>query len=551
MGDVFLAREVAADRLVALKYLRATGSLTAVERFLTEVRSLARLDHPRIVKVFATDFYTLTPYFSMEYAAGGTLADRVAKSGPLPAEEAARIMAEVARAIESAHAAGVLHRDLKPSNILLAVDGTPKVGDFGLAKSTDREEGLTLSGSPVGTPSFMPPEQVSRRHGEIGPASDVYGLGATLYFLVSGRAPFEGESSVEVASKVVGENAPRLRSIKSDLPEGLEAIVMKCLEKRPADRYASAAALADDLQRFLHGKAQQAPRLTRWRRLRRWAGRRGVRIAVALLVVAVIAVLLGSKVTPSKEEPRDVIRKEIAMGKSVRLLKSDGSPRWSEWPMSTGDLAFSDDDGGTCSFTARGCNVLLLLDDPGVDHYRIAVELCERRKSAMVDPDTGKPKNPYSDTVGLVLGFGSQLNADNSRKYSLEEIGFSEYDREGKAPQSRQLHLRELLIVERNPLQRSISTSRGPGTPIAPEVPGPPWRRLVLDVSSEAITAIVPTFSRALPVPEIMSNRRQLVANLHNTNLGASPDWSPRMPIGIWCYDAEVAFRNLIIEAVH
>ena len=259
MGDVFLAREHATERIVAMKFLRATGNPFAIERFLTEVRAVARLDHPNIIRIFATDFLRSEPYFTMEHASGGTLASRVVENGPLPADDAARIIAIVARAVETAHRTGVLHRDLKPSNVLLTDRGDPIVADFGLAKRTDLNEGLTIGTSPLGTPGFMPPEQVSRRHGKSGVYSDIYGLGETLYYLLTGRPPFTGESVLEIAAQVENTLPERLRALRPELPAALEGIVLKCLEKDPAHRYTTAANLANDLERFLAGQKPSAP----------------------------------------------------------------------------------------------------------------------------------------------------------------------------------------------------------------------------------------------------------------------------------------------------
>ncbi|HEV3385418.1 MAG TPA: serine/threonine-protein kinase, partial [Gemmata sp.] len=350
MGDVYLAFEHNSEREVAIKFLRAPGNQAAVERFTAEVRALGRIDHENIVKIFATDFYCLVPFYTMEYLPGGTLAKLISPKDSEETKKLVRLMALVARAVNAAHEADVLHRDLKPSNILLSADGTPKVADFGLAKRTDRDDGLTLCSGPVGTASFMPPEQVSRKYGELGPAADVYGLGATMYYVLTGRPPFTGESSYDIALKVTSEPAERVRSIRADIPIGLEAIVMKCLEKDPKSRYPTAIALAEDLERFLIGEQQEAPQLTALRRLRRWMDRKKRWLAglSTALVFALGLLLLKTPLDqnaasheevhddqkPAKQlEVRDAIRKEIADGKVVKLLTSEGLPRWSDWPM--------------------------------------------------------------------------------------------------------------------------------------------------------------------------------------------------------------------------
>ena len=223
MGDVYLAREHTSERMVAIKFLRSTHNAVAIDRFLTEVRALGRIEHPHIVRALATDFNRSDPFFTMEFVAGGTLTDRVKANGPLASIEAARVIASAARAVHAGHAANVLHRDIKPSNILIAADGTPRVSDFGLAKRTDRDDENTQGSGPLGTPSFMPPEQVSRKHGEIGPHSDVYGLGATLYYLVTGQAPFSGDSASTIISHVTSSVLSLYTSQSCLTPSGFTA----------------------------------------------------------------------------------------------------------------------------------------------------------------------------------------------------------------------------------------------------------------------------------------------------------------------------------------
>ncbi|MDW8244531.1 MAG: serine/threonine-protein kinase [Thermogemmata sp.] len=251
MGDVFLAREYPTERLVALKMLRSFGNPNVAERFVAEVRALARLNHPNIVRVLATDFLRQQPFFTMEYIEGGTLADRLRQQGPIDPHEAARLIRTAAQAVHAAHCAQVLHRDLKPSNILLDAHGQPHISDFGLAKLLDRDDGLVTATGPLGTPSYMPPEQCSKRFGPVGPAADVYGLGATLYHMVVGRPPFSGSSTPEIIRHIEQTPPIRPRVIRPEIPLELEAIILKCLQKRPHDRYPTAAALAEDLERFL------------------------------------------------------------------------------------------------------------------------------------------------------------------------------------------------------------------------------------------------------------------------------------------------------------
>jgi serine/threonine-protein kinase len=220
------------------------------ERFRVEAEAAAKLDHPTIVPVHEVGERDGQPYFSMTYIAGRTLAERL-NEGPLPAREAARLLAIVARAIHYAHQRGVVHRDLKPSNILLDSQNLPHVTDFGLAKLISASAPLTRTGSVIGTPSYMAPELAAGARGEVGPLSDVYSLGAMLYHMLTGRPPFQSSSPVDTVLMLLEQDVVPVRVVNPDADRDLEMIALRCLQKPPDLRYRSAAALADDLDAFL------------------------------------------------------------------------------------------------------------------------------------------------------------------------------------------------------------------------------------------------------------------------------------------------------------
>ncbi|WZU47872.1 serine/threonine-protein kinase [Stieleria varia] len=252
MGVVFRSRQLSLDREVAVKMI-LRGRLASdadLQRFLAEAAATARLEHRNIVPVYEVGNIDGRPFFSMQYIEGETLADRVA-NGPLPQREAARIIAAVARAVHFAHQEGVLHRDLKPSNILIGHDNQPMITDFGLAKQANSQADLTKSGMLVGTPAYMSPEQAGGRKNLVGPASDVYSLGCMLYFTLTGRSPFVAENPVEMVMLVIEQDPTPPRALRPSLDRDLEMIVVRCLQKPIDLRYASAAALADDLDAFL------------------------------------------------------------------------------------------------------------------------------------------------------------------------------------------------------------------------------------------------------------------------------------------------------------
>jgi predicted Ser/Thr protein kinase len=253
MGVVYRARQLGLDREVAVKMILRGQLASPVdrERFRAEAESAARLDHPNIVPVYEVGESEGRPFFSMKYIAGRTLSQVLAER-PLPARDAASILAAVSRAIHFAHQKGVLHRDLKPSNILLDAEGEAHITDFGLAKRITEPGSLTKSGAILGTPSYMAPEQAAGARGEVGPASDVYSLGAVLYHTLTGRPPFQAASPVDTVLLVLEQDPVPPRVINPKVDRDLEMIALRCLQK-PADlRYASADALADDLEAYLH-----------------------------------------------------------------------------------------------------------------------------------------------------------------------------------------------------------------------------------------------------------------------------------------------------------
>jgi serine/threonine-protein kinase len=293
MGVVYRAWHLRLNRGVALKMLLAGScALPAeLERFLREAQAVASLRHTNIVQVYDVGDVDGRHYFTMEFVEGGDLAGQIGGT-PQPAARAAALVATLAEAIHAAHQAGIVHRDLKPSNILLTMEGTPKVTDFGLARRLEGDAGLTLSGLPLGTPSYMAPEQARGKKEAIGPATDVYALGAILYELLTGRPPFRSESAAATLQQVVTDEPLPPARLNPRVARDLATICLKCLEKDPAKRYPSAMALADDLRRFERGEPIVARPLGRLGRLLRWARRRPTQAAV--IVAAVLMALAAA-----------------------------------------------------------------------------------------------------------------------------------------------------------------------------------------------------------------------------------------------------------------
>jgi WD40 repeat protein/tRNA A-37 threonylcarbamoyl transferase component Bud32 len=297
MGVVFKARHRQLDRVVALKMILA-GQLADeqhIQRFRAEAQAAAKLDHPGIVPVYEVGEQQGLHYFTMTFVEGKSLAQRL-RDGPLPAKEAARLVRDLAAAVAYAHEHGIVHRDLKPANVLIDAQGQPKLTDFGLAKQTQGASAMTGTDQVLGTPSYMAPEQAQGGAATVGTASDVYGLGALLFALLTGRPPFQGSSPVETIQHVIGADPPRPRSLNPSVPRDLETICLKCLEKSPQKRYASAIALSEDLDRFLDDRPILARPVGMIEKTYRWYRRRPVvgtmAAALAALLIAV-PVLLG------------------------------------------------------------------------------------------------------------------------------------------------------------------------------------------------------------------------------------------------------------------
>jgi hypothetical protein len=292
MGVVYKARQLQLNRLTALKMILAGGHAREADlaRFRREAEAVAQLQHPGVVQIFEVGEQNGLPYFSLELVEGGSLAEKLADT-PLQPRPAAALVEKVARAIHAAHQHGIIHRDLKPANVLLTDDGAPKITDFGLAKQVEvGGSGLTATGAILGTPGYMAPEQAGADGKRVGPAADVYALGAILYECLTGRPPFAAATPLDTILRLVSEEPVAPSQLRPDVPRDLETICLKCLQKPPHQRYATADALADDLGRFLEGKPICARRVGAIERGWRWCRRNP---AISGLSAAVVALLLA------------------------------------------------------------------------------------------------------------------------------------------------------------------------------------------------------------------------------------------------------------------
>ena len=594
MGTVYLARHLPTRQLVAVKFLNKPGAPGAFERFLIEVEALARLNRPDIVQVRQVEPNWHPPYFSMEYVRGGTLADLVQKGlPPVPCQTAARLIWDAAVAVEAAHAAKVVHRDLKPSNILLEVeryragdrtDPAPtavgpadlpaarvKVSDFGLAKRTDEDEGLTRTG-PIGTPAYMSPEAAAGRVAEVGVPADVYGLGATLYHLLTGRPPFEGNAA-ETIRQVIADEPARVRAVRPEVPPDLEAIVVRAMDKAPDRRYASATELADDLGRFLQGLPVKARRLTPWRRAGRWAGRNRRRLAAAAGAVLVAAGVFyaghlffgGNAVVADPSDPLAETEAGLAAGRRVQVIGQTGLPRWHDWVLTPSTLARSPTNDGAATFTTEGHTLLELLRDPMTDRYRVTADLRHVRGY----PASPGTQRPMSD-VGFYFGRTEVQLPRGWRTDLLFGVVFTDCARvpvPGQEPDEPAAQFGEAVYGGRADQLPSRTWVGRPGKAPFDPLPGPEWpakwRRVSVEVGTDEVRAWW------LPHPENPEDRDAPPRLIHETTGDAAraryaglsaklrkyapeyagtPAWHPRLPLGVIAQRGTVSVRNVVVE---
>ena len=348
MGVVYKAQDPRLKRIVALKVILAGGHAGEVElaRFQIEAEAVARLKHRNFVQIYEVGFDEGLPFLALEYCSGGGLEDRIAES-PIQPRESAELVAKLADAMDHAHQAGVIHRDLKPGNVLFDENGEPKIADFGLAKRVGEDDSHTRTVSVMGSIGYMSPEQASGHTRDATSAVDIYALGAILYRLLTGRTPFEGSSTAESLHLVINGIPTPIKRLQPNCPRDLDTICLKCLEKSPANRYRTAADLADDLRRFLRGEPITARAATPLEQLVSWARRNPLPTTIAIGGVVMLAVLAGAMAgttyrnyrtieTIQHREMRvqdlrgQILHLDVVLTDSCSLAAVTGEPRWEE-----------------------------------------------------------------------------------------------------------------------------------------------------------------------------------------------------------------------------
>ncbi len=331
MGAVYKAIDVSLERTVALKVISLHGvTEKRVKRFLQEAKAIAQLKHPNIVGIFEVSSYPQY-YFTMEYLEGKNLKNTIQKGSFSPLQSAL-IAKQIAQALHTAHQKGIIHRDIKPSNIMIDKNGTPKLMDFGLSKVMDLKVALSDVGETVGTPAYMSPEQA--RGKDIDPKSDVYSLGATLYEMLTGKAPFQGNSFV-ILNKIFHESPPSIRELNPKVPIKLEAICLRSMEKDPRKRYQSARSFAKDLNNFLENKSIIACPTPTSVRLKKFffAYRWFIFISILFFLTASLAASMGYMI--GKKKFQNQSKQEKALEQNLKTELKNQKDNWKSFQQDT------------------------------------------------------------------------------------------------------------------------------------------------------------------------------------------------------------------------
>lgn len=419
MGVVFKARLTSLNRIVAVKMILA-GQLaneSDVKRFQAEAEAAANLHHPGVVGIHEVGVQDGQHYYSMEYIAGQNLA-QLLREQPLPIATAAEYVRDIATILEYAHEQKVLHRDLKPSNILLDASGRLRITDFGLAKRVEGDSELTMTGQVLGTPSYMSPEQAAAQHAIIGPATDIYALGTILYELVTGRPPFRSENVAETLRQVQQDEPVHPRLLNPKLPRDLETICLKCLEKEPKKRYATAQQLAEDLARFLSGEPILARPVSRPARAWRWCRRNPVVatsgttasvLLVAVLVISIVAYLRESSL-------RQILLREQATTKRALKQSQDSN---SNLRTQSGLAASEHGDAAAAAVWFAAAAELIDEDDDRSRHNRLRAALwndhAPRPVQAVMHPEDWVLDVKFHPTGNYLLTWSPHCGAHKGR----------------------------------------------------------------------------------------------------------------------------------------
>jgi serine/threonine-protein kinase len=545
MGVVYKVRNVGIGRVEALKMM-VSPKPHMIERFRQEIRAIAQFEHERVVRIYAAGPADGQPYFTMEYISRGSLS---AHLGRFKADRSAAVglLAKVAQAVHFLHTMNIIHRDLKPGNILLKDQDDPLVSDFGLATFFEREmetaapepsgadSQLTRTGAIVGTTSYMSPEQAGGRTRELTAATDVWALGVILYELVTGRRPFVGNDEAAVRDAILHSDPVSPRTLQPKLDKDLEAICLKCLQKKPLSRYPSAEALAHDLDRWQRGEPILPERLLR--KVRRKIRRHYVFISFVLTIAVLCAMVPGVRYFTDPERRLEAIQAELKRGEAVCLIGATGGPRWQAWILD--GIPGTDSEG---CFTIHGGLVSLLELFPGdlPPHFRFEAEV-------RADGDSD---------VGLFLGYVKHsFSKGDLHTFLVLRLN----DSKGT---SMELRLEPILLSQQIGAKVTLH-----GAGITRKIDLAQrrlWHKLGIEVSHENIEidcdgAHLGSFSRKQRVDSArkLMIRKRIVAPFTNPLVNEHEpfdlgnillDFGPHEALGLFVDNSSASFKNVVIR---
>jgi hypothetical protein len=547
MGVIYKAHDLLLNRVVALKMIRSGlfASTEEIQRFYREAQAAAKLKHDHIIALYEIDQCEGQHFFTMAFAARGSLSRNFELFAGDPRATAALVQ-KVARAVQYAHDNGILHRDLKPGNVLLDERGEPLVSDFGLAKFLDSESELTQTHQLLGTPAYLAPEQITRGSGHATRQTDVWSLGILLYELLACRRPFKGESRDELYQLIRTADPEHLTGVRSGVDQALETIVWKCLEKEPGQRYQSAGELADELGRWLRGEPIRARPQSWWGRTRRSLRRHWLAVLAVLLgglAALAVTVLLSSGAPEDPEAPVRAALLRLGRGEKATLLGATGEPIYSRWVYSQGAHVVPDENDGVFTLSAMHTCLLELLPNLPVTHYRFEAEV---RHDETGKSDTG--------SVGIYC-----LHAAQPTKQGVEHLFCMLHfnDRKAEFPVGPLLKPTRMEASIRFGVQRRRDPSPADGQdallgkrfdPITKQNEhAKTWRRLAVEVRPDGIEA----FWEGQSIGRVSRERLEGAAKLTSTsspNPEYRPDFWPRGGLGLFIWNGVASFRNVSVE---
>jgi hypothetical protein len=558
MGIIFKTYDTALDRVVALKMIRCEVEARPEDvcRFLREAQAAEQLRHPNIVPVLEIDHIGGQHYFTMPFVAGGSLRDHLERVGA-DRTAAVALVEKVARAVHHAHEHGILHRDLKPANVLLGENDEPLVSDFGLAKLADASVELTQTGQQLGTPAYMAPEQAAGQSGHVTPATDVWALGVLLYELLTGRRPFLGPGRAELFRQILSDETPRPRVFQPTLDAALETVILKCLEKEPRQRYASADALADDLARWQQGKRVRARRPGWAGRVARTATRRPLLTAAVVLLVCASAAaptLWPQPIPQPAPAPLEVTANRLRRGEDVMLLGPTGSPVWSSWALggsAAQTTAIADQPFAVHSWTV---SLLELLPDPQCQRYRLRGEIKHDKGDQLGEVGVYLARRRTRTQDGDIDSFLQfTFNDIHDCTEGLEEVA-KKFPGKILPGNTAKLDLRLYCDANRALGHRDSGRASQRFPPAG--ITGGDWRPFRIEVTPEAIRATwcgelfdeLTTVELAAHVRVVLEKNPPLDAALPQRAGGVKIEFPPRGGLGLLIYNGSASFRNVVVE---